>query len=194
MDRRHVSTGRSRWSPAPVRASGGRSRCASPTEGADVLAHDLNGDALAETAKLVADAGASRRPPAPATSAAATSASPRGRDGRAVRRPRRARQHRRHRPGRALPRRRGARLPPDDGRERRRLLLPRAGGHPAPARARRQHREHRVERRPHGPGVHRRLLHDQGRDRADDPSAGHGVRQGAVARERDRAGRRRHRR
>ena len=28
------------------------------SEGADVLAHDLNGDALAETAKLVADAGA----------------------------------------------------------------------------------------------------------------------------------------
>ena len=29
------------------------------SEGAQVLAHDLNGDALAETAKLVADAGAS---------------------------------------------------------------------------------------------------------------------------------------
>ncbi len=28
------------------------------TEGAEILAHDLNGDALAETAKLVADAGA----------------------------------------------------------------------------------------------------------------------------------------
>ena len=62
------------------------------------------------------------------------------------------------------------RLPPDDGRERRCLLLPRPGRHPPPARERRQHREHRVERRPHGSGVHGRVLHDQGRDRAA-PSA-----------------------
>ena len=103
-------------------------------EGGDVLAHDLNGDALAETAKLAADAAptiddAHRRHQQPRRVHRH-----RRRRRRPVRRARRARQRRRHRARRALPRGRGARLPPDDGRERRRLLLPRAGGDPAPAR------------------------------------------------------------
>ena len=137
------------------------------SEGAEVLAHDLNGDALAETAKLVADAGAtmttrtgdiSSRDECAATVAAAVDQFG-GLDvlgniagiARA--------EH--------FPDVEERAVPPDDGRERRRLLLPRAGGDPSPARARGQHRQHRVERRPHGPGLHRRLLHDQGRDRAD---------------------------
>ncbi len=50
-----------------------------------------------------------------------------------------------------------------------------------------QHRQRRVERRGHGPGVHGRVLHDEGRGRAAHAGARDGVREDEHARQRDRA-------
>ncbi len=69
------------------------------------------------------------------------------------------------------------------------LLLP--GRHPPPARHRRQHRQHRLQRGADGPGLHRRLLHDEGRRHPAHQGPRHGVREDAVAGERHRSRRRR---
>ncbi len=148
-------------------------------EGATVFGVDINAAGLDETAASVAEAGRHHG------RAPGRHHQPRrvpGDGGRVPRRPRPARragQHRRHGSGRARGRRRRGRLPPDDGGQRRRRLLPGPGRHPAPARVGRQHRQHRLERRAHGAGLHRRLLHDQGRHHPVHPRPGHGVHQDA---------------
>ena len=61
-------------------------------------------------------------------------------------------------------------------------------GHAAvPARRRRRDRERRLERRAHGPAVHRRVLRVEGRRREPHPGAGRRVPEEGRARERDRA-------
>jgi hypothetical protein len=65
------------------------------------------------------------------------------------------------------------------------------GGAAALSRGRRQHRQHRLERRPHGAGLQRRLLRLQGRCREPHPGARGGVPRARRAGELRRAGRHR---
>ena len=134
-----------------------------------MLAVDIDGDGLDET--LLRSVGKRDRAPSRRQRSAGV-LRPRRRGRERVRTARRARQRGRHLHRRAHDRHDPRAVPPAHGRQPRRLLLPGPGRDPAPARDRRQHREHRVERGPPGRAVLGRVLHDQGRRRAAHPVAG----------------------